>query len=520
MSDNLNNVKENKNGTKITVVQTAFFMAILTLISKLLGFVREMVIAGFFGTSYVVDAYVMAQAIPGMLFGGLFVSIGTAYMPTFSGIVEKKGEVEGNKFTNQIINFLLVITTIAFFVGFFLSEELVAIIAKDFSVKTAELTVFYLKITFGYTIFSCAASILDAYMQYKGKFLQPIISGYFQNIGIIVFAIISAYTSHYYLAFGMLIGYAMRLLYIFLMAKKENYRYRIEVAFNQPVKQIVTLAIPVFISFSITQLNTFVDKMLASGLVEGSIAALNYGMKVVDLITALTTAIIATIIYPKITKAVSNKEWDFFNIAVEKGMTLLIIIAVPFSLGGILFSEEVVQVVYERGAFDEDATALTASAFLFYASGLLFIALNTLLTQVYYSMRDMKTPVKCALVSVTTNIVLNLILIDGMQHKGLALSTSIAAGVNFLLLYLLLLRKYKQVKIFKSKKKLIKICCSAIIAVTFAVVAYEISINLIWAPRIIYLGCAVLIASIIYLGLLMALKVDDINILKDIIKRK
>lgn len=519
MSDNLNNKKMNENGAKRTIVQTAILMAILTLVSKLLGFVREMVIAGCFGTSYVVDAYVMAYSIPGILFGGIFASIGTAYMPTYSGIVEKKGKEAGNKFTNEILNFSLVIAIFAFAIGFLLSEKLVAIMASDFPEKTAELTVFYLRIAFGYTVFSCGASLLDAYMQYRGKYLQPIITGWFQNIGIIIVAAISAFTSHYYLAAGLLLGYGLRFLTIFLSARKCEYKYRPQIAFNEPVKQIIALAIPVFVGTYITQLNTFVDKTLASGLQEGSIAALNYGMMLVTLITGLTTTIIATIIYPKITRAVSNKDWEFFNGAVEKGLTLIVMIVAPFTLGAMAFSEEVVQIVYERGAFDEMATSLTGSAFFFYSAGLAFTALVAFLTQVYYSMRDMKTPIKCAATSVVINIVFNLLLVGTMQHNGLALATSVAAFVNFILMYAMLIKKHRQVKIFKYKKKQIKICISAVIAVMMAIIIYQIVIKTILLPKVIYLLCAVTIASASYILLLILFRVEEVGMLKELIKK-
>jgi len=519
MGDNLNG-GTTENRVVRTAAQTAVLMAILTLVSKLLGFAREMVIAGFFGTSYVVDAYVMAQTIPGMLFGGIFSSIGTAYMPTFSTINEKEGKEAGNRFTSQIINLSTIFAIGALLIGVFFSDQLVSLIARDFPEKTAELTSFYLKITFAYTLFSSITSMLEKYLEYHGKYLKPIIAGYFYNFGIITMAIVSAFTSHYFLAFGILLGYALRLTTIFISALRNGYKYTFDFHFGESAKQIVVLSIPVFVGSSISQLNSFIDKSLASSLQEGSVAALNYGMLLVNLITGLTSTIIATIMYPKITKAINEGNWKYFNAAVEKALIVVLLISVPFGMGAMAFSDEVVQVVYERGAFDVSATILTGGAFFYYALGLPFQAINAILTYVYYSMRDMKTPIKCAAVGVLVNVIMNLSLIDIMQHRGLALATSIAAIVNAICLGHVLTKKYKHVRIIETKTKIIKIIMAALLSVIISVAFYNIIVVTVWMPRVIYLVLAVLMAVIIYLLCLIVLKIDEVKILLEIVRRK
>ena len=509
-----------KSNTGRTIVQTAALMAVLTLVSKMLGFVREMVIAGFFGTSYIVDAYVMAQSIPNMLFGGIFASIGTAYMPTFSGIIEKQGKKAGDKFTSQLINIAVLIAAALSVIGILLSDSLTAIIAPKFSAETAELTSFYLKITFGYMIFTCASSILDSYLRYNGSFLHPIISGYMQNIGIIAIAAVSAYTSHYYFAFGILLGYVLRFAYQTIVVRKMGYHHSLEVSIKGEVRQILVLAVPVFIGSYVSQINSYVDKSLASGLQEGSVAALNYGNILMTFITGLTTTIIATIIYPKITKAAVNEDWEFFNSAADKGMSLITVIAVPFSLGSMVFANDVVQIVYERGAFDESATVLTGTAFFFYSCGLVFIALNEFLVQVYYSLKDMKTPIKCAACGVAVNIGLNMLLIGKMAHGGLALATSAAAFVNFIMLSAFIARKHGEVELLKSKSKILKIIVVAVIAVAAAYCVQRGLMATIFMPRIAYLGIVVIAACIVYIFLLTVFKIDEVKLLREFIRKK
>ncbi len=502
------------------MAHTFLFMVSLTFISKFLGFIREMIMANFYGTSYIVDAYVMANAIPNILLGGVFVAIATAYTPTFSTIREQRGGDAANGFTSQVINLLFLLSLVSMGLGIVFSDQITAIFASGFSGETANLTSYFIKITFSFLLFTSIAGLLDAYMQYKGFFLKPIIAGYFQNIGIITIILISSITSHYYLAFGTLIGSAFRLLYIAWNAKKAGYYYQFNFSLGEPIRKIMVMAIPVFIGSYILQINSFVDKTLASGLPEGSISALNYGMILITLITGLTVTLLVTLIYPKITKAFTLEDWDGFNRIVEKGTSIIAIITIPFSLGILAFSDEVVQIVYERGAFDPSATNLTSGAFFFYGIGLVFFAFNDLLAKVFYSMRNTRVPIVCSGISVIINIVLNLLLIDSMAHRGLALATSIAALVNTILLYTWMKKMYPKVRVMGSKNKLLKIIVAAAVSVLTAYFINYALTSTIWMPRMGYLFIAVGSAGIIYLGTLKLFCMEEMDLIVNLIKRQ
>jgi len=508
------------NALKRTAAHTFLLMVVLTLISKLLGFVREMIMANYYGASYIVDAYVMATAVPSIIFGGIFGAVATAYMPTFSMIREKDGLDQGNRFTSQIMNLLVLVSIVASFVGIFFSDQIVSIFASGFEGKTAELTSFFIKITFCYVTFTSTANVLDAYLNYKGIFLRPIVGNYFQNIPVIAVIIISAFTTHHILALGILIGSALRLVYMAFVAKKEGYQYSWVLSFGKTVRHIMSLAIPVFIGTYILQVNTFVDKTLASRLPEGSVAALNYGMILVGLFTGLTVSLMITMIYPKLIKAHTNEDWPVFNDTVEKGMNIILLIALPVSLGILAFSDETVQIVYERGAFDVAATNLTSGAFFYYGLGLTFFVMNELFTKIYYSMRNTKVPIVCSGISVIINISLNLLLIGHMAHRGLALATSMAALINMLMLYFWMKHKYPKIAIMKSKRKLAKIVFSAGVAVGMAYGLNVVLVASIWMPRMVYLGMAVTVAVLGYLALLKGFDIEEVKLISGLIRRR
>lgn len=507
--------------------KTAAMMAVLTLGMKVLGFLREVFMAGFFGTSYIVDSYVMASAIPGILFAGIFTSVSVSYMPIFSRIVEKEGIEEGNRFTGQSITLASFIAFVSAVLGIIFADQVVAIFARGFTGETAALTAFYLRITFSYVIFTAATGLLESYLQYKGTFLKPVLAGYLQSGFVLVAIIVSAYYSHYFLAFGLLIGSVLRLVVLAFVAKGKGFSYRPTWRVGQAAKDIMVLALPVFIGSTINQINSFVDKMLASGLSEGSVSALNYGYLLINMITAMTITIIVTIIYPRLTQSLAATDYPKFNHSISTGMNIILIVSLPCSLGAMLYSRPAVQLIYERGAFDAASTDLTAGAFFYYAIGLTFIAVNALLVKIYYAMEDMKTPVICGVFGAATNITLNLILIGSMAHKGLALATSIAAVVNAALLYYWIRRKYPKVRIITDRPKVWKIALAAVAAIQLSWLAYigiggVASLQAALSPTaftILSLAAAVSAASIAYLILLRLFRIDELSLLRDLFRR-
>ena len=164
-----------------TAAQTAVLMMVVTFASKCFGFIREMVIAYYFGASYVTDAFVMAIAIPGIIFGGIIGAVSISYMPTFSKIIELEGEDKANEFTSGVIYILCVIAVTASLIGVLFSDEIVGLLASGFDARTAGLTSFFLRITITFLIFTAVADVLEAFLRYKGVFLPQVAFGLIQK---------------------------------------------------------------------------------------------------------------------------------------------------------------------------------------------------------------------------------------------------------------------------------------------------------------------------------------------------
>lgn len=510
-----------KENHKLTTTQLALVLAIMTVGSKIFGFVRELLLANYYGASFITDAYTMSMSIPNNLLAGIVGAAATAYMPVYSKKVETEGEESGNTFTSQIINLLLFVVGIIMILGWLFAEPLVHLFAPGFSGPTFELTTFYLRVAFVMVFFSVVSNMLGTYLEYKGVFIAPTSLAYVQNICIIIAIILSAKTNTPEgLIFGITTGYLIMAIGKLIIASRNGYKHKLDFNFTKPVKEILVLAVPVFIGSSAAEINVLVDRILASNLAEGSVSSLQYGNLFSGLISSLTISVFVTIIYPRLAQAFAQNDFDRISDVSERGINLIALLMVPCTLGALTYSSQVIQVVYERGAFNTVATDLTAAAFFFYSIGMAFTATRSFLDKIFYSVHDTVTPVKCSVVAVVCNIILNFLLVKVMGHAGLALATSISQIISMLLEYILFGRKFPQITLLKSKRKLAKIVLFSIISVGLSYAFYYFVGGLIWMPRMVLLGVSVIIAVALYLLLLYLFKFEELELFKDLVNRK
>ena len=503
---------------KLTTAQTAVLMAVLTVGGKLLGFIREQVMAGSYGTEMVADAYVMSQTIPNAVLGGVVSAAAISYMPIFSRKIEKEGAEGGNRFTSQLLNLMLIISGAAALLGSVFARPLVGLLAGGFEGELASLTAFFMRGAFFAVILNAVVVILEAYLQYRSVFLPQLALGYVQNLAIIVFILISARGDSHILIAGLILGYFLRAAGVFLVSRKHGFIYRPDFSVNEAVKETAVLAIPVFIGGSVNQINTIVDKGLASWLAEGSVSALNYGNLIVGVISSLTVTILVTMLYPRMNRAFAADDKTSISDIAERCINLMVLISVPVTLGCMVFSRPAIQIVYERGAFGCASTDLTTSAFFYYAIGITFIAIAQIITKIFYSMHDMKTAVTCSAAAVAVNIILNLILVKPMQHAGLALATSIAQAVNVVLLYIVFRRKYPEISLLRSARKILLVLLFSVLSVGAARLCYHfLGEGIPVFPR---LAVSAGLAVLLYLGAIIAARFEEVKLLAGLIHRE
>ncbi|MDR2487679.1 MAG: murein biosynthesis integral membrane protein MurJ [Clostridiales Family XIII bacterium] len=528
-----------------TAVQTALFVAILTLLSKVLGLVKNQFMAGYFGTNYITDTLNISIAMPNMIFAGLLSATATSFIPVFSKTIEKEGECQANIFTSRALNLVIIISVVSSLVGILLSREVVTLftmpdtaypagqgvlekvlhfLTHGWTGERLELGSFYVKVTFSYCLFSSFAGILTSWLQYKKVFVAPVLAGYIVNFFTIAFILVAHRGGDpRLLVVGLFAGTAAHCVVIGFIAARKGFRYTFDWRMNEAVRRIFVLALPVFVGGTVWQINLFVDKLLASGLREGSIASLEFANLLIQMAPALTSGVIGTMLYPRLAQAHANEDRGRYSDILTTGLSVIVLLAVPFTLGALLYNGSLVHIVYARGAFGLESIELTSTAFFYYAVGLPPQMLTPFLVQAFYSLHDTKTPLYISFVMVAANITLSLLLVGPLAHGGLALGTSLAGFVCMVLMFVALLRRGKGA----IQRGFLRKCLFTVIASCVAVGA---SMPVFWyggllfaargwvLPRMVQLGVAALVAVGVYLLLLRLLRVEELKHIRTMLR--
>lgn len=492
-------------------------LMIVTLLSKILGFGRELVLGAAYGASNNSDVYITALNIPTTLFTMIGTGLVTTFIPLYFENKQEGGEEQANYFVNNLFNIIAVFTIIISILGFIFAKPLVKIFAVGFKGEKFLLAVHYTRIMIFGGIFIALTRLMTSYLNAKDSFTKPGLMGIPFNIIIIISIILSVTVNIYILPIGTLIAMLSQLVYLYPQARKKGYKYKLIFDLKDKyIKKMLLLLTPVVIGVSVNQINTVVDKTLASTLPEGSISALNYSNRLTGFVMSLFIVSIASVIYPMLSKLSSDneKDKDKFVQYTVKGVNSAILLVIPISVGAIVLAEPIIRLLFERGQFDERATAMTASALAFYSLGMIAVALREIVRKIFYAIQDTKTPMINGTIAMALNIILNFMLIGKMGYKGLALSTSISGIIGILLLFNSLKKKMG----YYGQDKIIKVTIKSLVsAIAMGIVTLEVYKII---GGFVGLVSSVIAGVIVYSVLILLLKVEETNIIINIVKNR
>lgn len=438
------------------------------VIGYLVSFVKESIIANYFGVSADVDAYTIAITIPVVLFSIVTVSIRSVIVPIYSGLLYNKPKEVADGFISNVLSCVGVIICALIVILELSAGYLTYFFAPGFDVAMHNLSTELLRITLPSILFTVINDVLVGLLNVHKRFIAPSCAVFFLNLGLIL-TIVLLHTQYGITAaaLGYIIGGGLSLLYIATIASRV---YRFHFAFNfkdillrRTIKQIV----PVVWSTSIAEVNAVINRMIASFLFVGSISALSYANKINSIFISFFITSVATIIYPLYAESSAKKDMVQLSYRINFTLSLYTMLLMPIVLGVLCFRKELVSVAFARGVFDLAAVELTASLLGCYCWGLLFMSFRETLTKVFYSLQDMKTPAKNATIGVLLNVVLNLTLPFVLGVEGLALGTSFTAMFISLRLLFLLKKKYSQVQLVYFQKNLTGIVLATLAMLVF-----------------------------------------------------
>lgn len=498
------------------IKRIAFYLILLTIISKILGFFRDIVLAYYYGASSISDVYIISLTIPGTLFAFIGIAISTSFVPIYSSLMKEKSVLVANKYLNNLISFLFVICTLLIGILLIFTENIIKIFAFGFDYETLKLAILFTRITAFGIYFSIVINIYIVFLNVRNVYLGPAFTGVPFNISIIISIIVSSQTNILVLPFGLLFSLLIQFLYLKYFLKKVNYRYSFQVDFrNSSLQKTLILSLPVILGVSINQINIIVDRTLASYLEVGGIAAINYSSKINEFAMGIFVISLLSFIYPRMVNLVQDNKNEKLVTELQRLLKIINLLIIPISLFGIVFSYEIVSLLYGRGAFNEGAINITSSLLKFYLIGLIAMSYREVLTKVFFAFQDTRTPTYNAALALVLNIILNLLFSRIMGITGLALATSISTFLTVILLSNSLKRRLPNYYLKNIFKHFIQI----ILITTVPLLIVKIIYSFFFANQF-----GLVFAGISYLFLLLLFykifKVKELTILIDLIKSK
>lgn len=506
------------------VARATMGLMFVTILAKILGFIREIVLASVYGASMFSDAYLTAMNIPTVIFATIGAALGTTFIPIYFDIKSCCGEKKALNFTNNVFNIIIVICILLASIGFLFTEQIVKIFAIGFEGDVLNVTVNFTRILIAGIVGTGLSYIMTSYLQIKNNFIIPGLISVPRNIIIIISIILSIRYGPYTMVWGTLLGLLTDFLFQLPFAFKLGYRYKLHIDLKDKyLKKTIFLLGPVFIGVAVNQVNTMIDRTLASTLAEGSISALNYSNKLNGFIMALFIMSVTSVIYPVLSQLCSQDNKEKFNSIVVNSINSIILLIIPISIGAIVLSTPIVKLLFERGAFDGRATNMTSVALIMYSIGTTAIGVRLILEKVFYSLKDTKTPMINSVISMIINVIINLILIKHLKLAGLALGTSISSIVCTYLLFKSLESKIGNFGQDKILQTIIKSLSSSILmGVTVKILYVILSTNMGKSiiQQILILTIVTIVGFIVYVTLIYLLKVEEINDIKSFINSK
>ena len=528
-------------------------VSVSTLASRILGYVRDMLIANFFGAGLVADAFFVAYRIPNLLRQLLGEgALSASFIPVFTEYLTTKPKEEAQKLARISGLLLLSVLSILTILGVIFSPIIVRLVAPGF-IKNPEklsLTINLSRIIFPFMMAIGLAALALGILNSLHRFIIPALAPCLLSISEIFFILFICPLMErpiVGLAFGVVVGGFAQLFFQipsilkqgFLLPVKRSYsnpsqkpmRYsqnlvnswvvlqkRWNTMLNHPgVKKIGLLMIPATLGLSVSQVNIFVDTICASILKEGSVTALYYANRIMQLPLALFGTAIATVALPMMSRSAAATNIEELKETLSLALRMILFTIVPASLGLIILGSPIISLLFERGRFTSQATQSASWALLFYSTGIVAYAGVKVVASAFYSMQDTGTPVRIASIAMVANIVLNLILMQIMDVGGLAFATSIASFINLSIL-LFLLRK--RIGKLGGKKVVISLAKILLAASAMAIACIYSSRLLSQISKLIQVAGTIVICVIIYILVTHLLRCEEIKYIWKIISRK
>ena len=499
--------------------QTTIILMIITILSKIFGFVRESVMAAFIGAGELKSIYTTAMTIPAMLVGVVANGIVSGYIPIYSKVVEEEGEDSANRFTYNLINILMIFGLLIFLLVFFFASPICKILSPDLTGESLKLAVNYTRIimiSIYVLLYSC---VIKGFLNTRGNFIDPAFTGIILNVIIIISVILTYRLDNIYiLIVGALLGYIIQFIRFPFVSRKLGFKYKMEVDFSDKfIKMIFIMMVPILISSAADQISLAIDNSMASAFFGiSSISKIYYSKTLLNFIMTVVTLSVVTVTFPDIAKLGQSGDIVGMKEKLSSSIVFSMILVIPATFGMMALSNPIVKLAFERNAFTSMDTEIVASLIVAYGPYIIFASLIKILSNGFYSIGDSKTPFRIVMIQQLANLLMNFVLSKLFGLDGLAYSTSLSTLISSVLLIIVFSKKVGRFDDKDNMIAIVKIFISSVVMSGFAICLYKI----VSFSLIINLFLSVIASGLVYILMLKILKVKEFDIIAKKIKKK
>ncbi len=468
--------------TKTNTAFTAVFMVCATLGAKILGMLRDILIASMYGTQTAeAIAFSSASRIPVLFFDiALGSAVTSAFIPVFNEYLSNDGKDAALGLANKFINLVGIITLVLSGLGMCFSSQLVYLIAGGYEPAIQQLITSLIIILFPMIIFTGLAFCIVGILQSFGEFIVPALISLISNGFLIIYLVICRDKFGVEgVARAMVVAWSLQFFVQIPSLYKTGFRYRFSFAFNDSgIKKILLLALPIIFSSWVQPINNLINIRLASSLAEqGSVAALDYANRLYIILVGVFAYAVTNLIFPSLSRAAGSDDSNGFADIISTGIRYALVVIVPVMAAFLLLSKPIISLVYERGQFDSHSTMLTSSALFYYSWGMVGYALQEISNRAFYAKQDGKTPMLISVCGICLNIALSLVFIIllKLDHRALAFSASISANIMGFGALIIANRRYKGIISKDFCICALKILISALIMIGVVALIYSLT---------------------------------------------
>lgn len=491
--------------------QTTLMLMIITIVSKVFGFVREAVMASFIGASDLKSIYTTANTLPVVAANFVAVGIISGFIPIYNKAKNEEGEAAAEEFTSNIFNILMRFGLIAVILGIIFARPFSKMLSPSLDGEWLDLATNYTRIMMFAVFAYLYSAVFRGYLNLKGNFFDPAITGILMNVIIIIFTILTGVTGNpYLLIIGALLGNVLQYILFPKAARAAGYEHkRTFDIHNKYVRSLMLISIPIIISSAAGELSIIADNSMASAFFgKAAISKLFYSKTMLTLITGVITVSVTTAIFPKIAHLGQAGEIHQMKGEISSAVVTTMSLVIPATIGMMVLSRPIIELVFERNAFTSDDTAIVASLLTAYAPYIIFQSLTDVVDRGFYAVGDSKTPVIIVVIQQVLNVILNFVLIKYFDLEGLAYATVLSTAIgSSLMLYKFRDNfgafNFRQAAISLGKIILVTLLMAYLAHLTYGGLAGKIS-------HILALFGAIIVAGLVYVFLILIARIPEV----------